>query len=125
MPIHVISQYNSKYFVVLSDELEAKKVISKMEKELGTMWTIANSLHQVKCSYPDMDEWDIEDMVLRTMLKYGVENVRGGSYNNEILSLGEITIAERNVKAIKTKYAIPIQKAVRGHMVRKRMIPYK
>jgi len=121
MPIHVISQHNNKYSVVLTEETDATVLMSNMEKELGTMWTINNSPHRVKNSYPDMDEWDIEDMVLRTMMKYGVENVRGGSYNNEILSLDEITIAERNVKAIKTKYAIPIQKVVRGHMVRKQI----
>lgn len=121
MPIHVISQYNSKYFVTLTKEADAAVVLSNMEKELGTMWTIRNSPHRVKNSYPDMDEWDIEDMVLLAMSKYGVENVRGGSYNNEMLSLDEITIAERNVKAIKTKYAIPIQKVVRGYMVRKQI----
>jgi hypothetical protein len=109
---------------MLTEETDAAVVLSNMEKELGTMWTISNSPHRVKNSYPDMDEWDIEDMVLRTMLKYGVENVRGGSYKNEKLNHDEITIAERNVKAIKTKYAIPMQKVVRGHMVRKRMISY-
>jgi len=90
-----------------------------MDKELGTMWSIMNTPHYVKASHPDMDEWDIEDMVLRTMLKHGVENVRGGSYQDEVLSDDDRTIAERNVKALKIKYAVPIQKVVRGHMVRK------
>jgi hypothetical protein len=121
MPIHVISQYNSKYSVLLTKEVDATVVLSNMEKELGTMWTIRNSPHRVKNSYPDMDEWDIEDMVLLAMSKYGVENVRGGSYKNEKLSHDEITIAERNVKVIKTKYANKIQKVVRGYMVRKQI----
>ena len=121
MPIHVISQNNRKYSVVLTKEADAAVVLSNMEKELGTMWTIRNSPHRVKNSYPDMDEWDIEDMVLLAMSKYGVDNVRGGSYKNEKLNHDEITIAERNVKAIKTKYAIPIQKVVRGYMVRKQI----
>ena len=121
MPIHVIKQNNSKYSVVLTEESNPSKVMSNMEKELGTMWTIRNRPHHVKCSYPDMDEWDIEDMVLLAMVKYGVENVRGGSYKNEMLSRDELTIAERNVKELKTKYANKIQKVVRGHITRKRI----
>ena len=119
MPIHIIGQENCKYIVVLTDETDAKNVLSKMMKELGTLWTIANSPKCVKNSYPDMDEWDIEDMVLKTMLKHGVDNVRGGSYQDKTLSDDDRTIAERNVKAVKVKYAVPIQKVVRGHIVRK------
>lgn len=119
MPIHVIGQMNQKYIVVLTEEIDADNVISQMNKELGTMWSIMNTPYYAKASYPDMDEWDIDDMVIRTMLKHGVENVRGGSYHDETLSDTDITIAERNVKALKMKYAVPIQKVVRGYMVRK------
>ena len=119
MPVHVIGQMNQKYIVVLSEEIDADGVISRMNKELGTMWSIMNTPYYAKASYPDMDEWDIEDMVLRTMLKHGVENVRGGSYQDDVLSDTDRTIAERNVKALKMKYAVPIQKVVRGYMVRK------
>jgi len=121
MPIHVIGQSNQKYIVVLSDEKNAEKVITKMERELGTMWTINNTPYYVKATYPEKDEWEFEEMVLRTMLKYGVHNVRGGSYRNEVLSEDDTTIAERNVKAIKTRYTLPIQKVFRGHMVRKKL----
>ena len=121
MPIHVIGQSNHKYIVVLTDEKDAKKVLTKMERELGTMWTIMNTPYYVKATYPEKDEWEIEEMVLRTMLKYGVHNVRGGSYQDEVLSEDDTTIAERNVKAIKTRYTLPIQKVFRGHMVRKKL----
>jgi len=119
MPIHVIGQENCKYIVVLTDETDAKNVLSNMMKELGTLWTIANSPKYVKNSYPDMDEWEIEAMVLKTMLKHGVDNVRGGSYQDKQLSDDDRTIVERNVKAVKVKYAVPIQKVARGHIVRK------
>lgn len=118
MPIHVIGQMNKKYIVVMTKEIDADNVITRMNKELGTMWSIMNTPYYAKASYPDMDEWDIDDMVLRTMLKHGVENVRGGSYQDEALSDTDITIAERNVKALKIKYAVPIQKVMRGYIVR-------
>ena len=122
MPIHVIGQSNQKYIVVLSDEKNAEKVMRmSMFLELGTMWTINNTPYYVKATYPEKDEWEFEEMVLRTMLKYGVHNVRGGSYRNEVLSEDDTTIAERNVKAIKTRYTLPIQKVFRGHMVRKKL----
>jgi len=122
MPIHIIGQENCKYVVVLTHETDAKNVLSKMMKELGTLWTIANSPKYVKNSYPDMDEWEIEDMVLKTMLKHGVDNVRGASYQDKQLSDDDRTIAERNVKAVKVKYAVPIQKVVRGHIVRNKIM---
>jgi hypothetical protein len=120
MPIHIIGQENSKYIVVLSHETNANEVLSNMRIELGTLWTLANSPKYVKRTYPDMDEWQIEGMVLNTMLRHGVDNVRGGSYQDEKLSDDDRIIVERNVKAIKVKYAIPIQRIARGHIVRKR-----
>jgi hypothetical protein len=119
MPIYVIGQENSKYIVVLSHETDAINVLSKMTKELGTLWTIANSPKYVKQTYLDMNEWEIEDMVLKTMLKHGIDNVRGGSYQDRKLSNDDRTIAERNVKALMVKYALTIQKVARGHITRK------
>lgn len=118
MPIHVLGQTDNKYTVVLSNETDGKVLLNKMNRELGTLWTIMNQPYYVKSSYLDKDEWDIEDTVLKTMVKYGVENVRGGSYQTRILSDNDKTIADRHIREIKTKYAIPIQKVVRGHLVR-------
>ena len=119
MPIHVLGQTDNKYTVVLSNETDGKVLLNKMNRELGTLWTIMNQPYYVKLSYLDKDEWDIEDTVLKTMVKYGVENVRGGSYQTRILSENDKTIVDRHIREIKTKYAVPIQKVVRGHFVRR------
>ena len=119
MPIHVLGQTDNKYMVVLSNETDGKVLLNKMNRELGTLWTIMNQPYYVKWSYLDKDEWDIEDTVLKTMVKYGVENVRGGSYQTRILSENDKTIVDRHIREIKTKYAVPIQKVVRGHFVRR------
>ncbi len=73
MPIHVLGQTDNKYKVVLSNETDGKVLLNKMNRELGTLWTIMNQPYYVKWSYLDKDEWDIEDTVLKTMVKYGVE----------------------------------------------------
>lgn len=118
MPIHVLGQTNNKYIVVQSNETDGKVILNKMNRELGTLWTIMNQPYCVKFSYPDKDEWDIEDTVMKTMVKYGVENVRGGSYQDKEMSKDDKIIADRHVREIKTKYVVPIQKVARGHLVR-------
>jgi len=119
MPIHVIGQTNGTYTVVVSDLQDGTKVLENMKQTLGSFWTIKNDPYYVKTSYESQDEWDIEDTVLRTMVKYGVSKVRGGSYQDLELSEDDRIIAERNVKEMKMRYSTLIQKVVRGYLVRK------
>ena len=102
MPIHIIGQLNNKYSVVLSNEIDAEKVLSKMKTEKGSWWTIWNEPYYVSETHRYMDEWMLEDMVIKTMVKYGIDNVRGGAYSNDILSDDDKIILERNTKAIVT-----------------------
>lgn len=118
MPIYVIGQMNNKYTVILSNEMDEKIVLNKISRELGTLWMIANQPYYVKSFYPEKDEWDYQDMVLKTMARYGVENVRGGPYQERELSVDDKTIVDRHVREIKLKYVVPIQKVVRGHIAR-------
>ena len=114
----MIGQMNKKYTVILSNEMDERIVLNKMSRELGTLWMITNQPYYVKSFYPEKDEWDYQDMVLKTMARYGVENVRGGPYQERELSDDDKTIVDRHVREIKLKNVVPIQKVVRGHIVR-------
>ena len=100
MPIYVIGQTNNKYIVVLSNETDGNVVLQKMIRELGTLWTILNRPYYIEESYPDKDEWEYEDMVLQTMAKYGIDNVRGGSYQDNELSDVDMMIVNRQVREL-------------------------
>ena len=118
MPIYVIQLEKNKKYVYCTDVVDSDAAIKKVIRDFDSLWIVKYTPQHVVEFYPDGDEWDYENVVLNTMAKYGIDNVRGGSYNQCDLSEDDTTIAKRNTQFIKSKHAIIVQKMYRGHKCR-------
>jgi len=118
MPIYVIQLEKNKKYVYYSDMVDGDAAMKKVIMDFDSLWIVKYTPQHIAEFYPDGDEWDYEDAVLNAMTKYGIDNVRGGSYNKCDLSEDDVTIAKRNTQFIKTKHATMVQKIFRGHKCR-------
>jgi hypothetical protein len=118
MPIYVFQLHDNKKYVYCTDVTDIDVAMKKVIDDFDSMWIVKYNPQRVVEFYPDCDEWDYENAVLNAMAKYGIDNVRGGSYKQCDLSEDDMTIAKRHTQFIKTKHAIMVQKIFRGYKCR-------
>ena len=98
--MNILKLENGNYFIYLSSDEDEAMIYKKYENEL-------TYLQKTKPLYFENRVFDVEDQknvnayVRNYMLLYGMDNVRGGDYLDEILS--ENTIKELNITFEKTK----------------------
>ena len=86
--IYVIKCKNDKYYVGRTKYLD-----ERVEDHLtgqGSTWTKMNKPIKLLRVIKDCDKYDEDKYVLMYMEKYGVNNVRGGSYSQIKLSEGQM-----------------------------------
>jgi hypothetical protein len=100
MKIYVLKCENNKYYVGRTKNIE-KRVIQHFTLD-GSKWTKKYKPIEIINQY-DGDEFDEEKYTLLTMDKYGIENVRGGSYCKMKLSKYDIDKIQQTIYSIMDK----------------------
>ncbi len=96
--VYILQLANAKWYVGVSENVK-RRIQSHMSGE-GCEWT---RIHKpIKCIlHKKGSEFDEEVTTLEYMAKYGIDNVRGGSYANNKLSESQRIVAAQQVHSIK------------------------
>jgi hypothetical protein len=96
MYIYVLRLTDNKYYVgrthYLIDRLEAHIIGN------GSEWTRKYKVQRLIKSYETNDMYDEDKETKRCMSRYGIENVRGGSYSKIKVSEEEIKRLRREIR---------------------------
>jgi hypothetical protein len=96
--IYTLQLEGGKYYVGKSKNISNR--ILQHFSELGSSWTKSYKPIKVLSQIPSTDPFDEEKYTLLTMDKYGIDNVRGGSYCRLILSKHEMEKAQQIIYSI-------------------------
>jgi hypothetical protein len=95
--IYVIKCENNKYYVGRSNSF-AKRYDMHLSGK-GAYWTRIHKPIKVIERIDNADKYDEDKYVWKYMDKYGIDNVRGGSYSQVILSENSRKCAERHIQS--------------------------
>ena len=100
MKIYILKCENDKYYVGRTTNKECR-IIQHFTSN-GSKWTKKYKPIEIINEY-NGDEFDEEKYTLITMEKYGIENVRGGSYCKVKLNKNDIEKAQQTIYSIMDK----------------------
>lgn len=94
--VYVFGCTNNKFYVGKSNNPD-ERLREHMDKLGGSMWTRTYRPQKViECREND---WGLEDTVTKQyMATYGIDNVRGGSYCQMVLSKYQVLLIDREIK---------------------------
>ena len=93
--IYVIKLKNNKYYVGQSQNVNQR--IKQHERGEGSVWTQKHKPVEVMEVRKNVSAFDEDKITKEYMAKYGVENVRGGSYSQIQLSDKQEEIVTREI----------------------------
>ena len=100
------------YTILLS---QGKYYIGKTTNQLFTInmiqeneWTAKYNMIELLEFIPDCDDYDEDKYIIKYMDKYGINNVRGGSFASVILNDSTIEHLTRMSRKINTSYLLDI-----------------
>jgi hypothetical protein len=96
--IYTLQLENGKYYVGKSKNISNR--ILQHFSDQGSSWTKAYKPVKVLSQIPSTDAFDEEKYTLLAMDRYGIDNVRGGSYCKLILSKHEMEKAQQIIYSI-------------------------
>ena len=99
--IYVLKLKNNKYYVGKSTNPSTR--LEDHFSEFGSAWTKKYkpiTIHEIK---PDCDDDDENKITLQHMKKYGIDNVRGGSFCQLNLPQNEIDVINKMIKGSSDK----------------------
>jgi hypothetical protein len=96
--LYVILLENDKYFIYCTDSTEDTKII--IECIFMFPFTKTYKPKQIIETLYHIDEFDVDKMVKKYMAQYGINNVRGGSYQNEKLTYLQDTILKQELEYV-------------------------
>jgi predicted GIY-YIG superfamily endonuclease len=82
--IYILELADNKYYVGKTKDLD--KRYQQHLSGVGSKWTEKHLPIRILTSYPNRDSFDEDAYTKRYMAKYGIDNVRGGSYCQVYLS---------------------------------------
>lgn len=97
--IYTLLLENNKVYVGKSKE-EEQRILSHFNGT-GSKWTKQHKPIQILSKIISNDEFEEEKQTLLAMDKYGIENVRGGSYCTLILTSNDIKKAQEQIRSMK------------------------
>ena len=82
--IYILKLVEGKYYVGKT----TKSVETRFKQHLAgsSIWTTKYKPISIEETHYDCDVYDEDPYTIRTMAKYGIDNVRGGKYSNSILT---------------------------------------
>ena len=91
--IYVLKCKNNKYFIGRTSKEEFS--LENYFNSLGNRWTFLNEPIELLELIRNCDKFDEDKYTLKYMDKYGIDNVRGGSWNKENLNDDEKEIIKK------------------------------
>ena len=79
MWIYVLKLNRNKYYVGKTSNPKFR--LKDHFREIGSSWTRKYKPLQIQELIPDCDDYDEDKWTIKYMKKYGIDNVRGGSFN--------------------------------------------
>ena len=95
--IYILNLAQNKFYVGKTDKPKFR--LDSHFKNGGCEWTKKYKPIQILGLFPDCDDFDEDKYTLKYMSKYGVDNVRGGSFCQTILSIENINTIERMISS--------------------------
>ena len=102
MNLYILKCKNGKYYVGTTKLDVTKRLVQHM-KGRGAAWTKKHKQIWVEKEIENCDAYDEDKWTKIYMDKYGIKNVRGGSYAQMELSSGTINLLEREVNHANNK----------------------
>ena len=99
--IYVLQCENNKYYVGRTNNLEQR--IDNHFNNFGSYWTIRYKPIKILKMYHNCDEYDEDKYTLKYMKKYGIDNVRGGSFVRLTLSKYEKKFLIKMIRSSENK----------------------
>lgn len=93
--IYVLNLVQNKFYIGKTDKPKFR--LDSHFKNGGCAWTKKYKPIQILGLFPDCDDFDEDKYTLKYMSKYGVDNVRGGSFCQTTLSRENINTIERMI----------------------------
>jgi hypothetical protein len=90
--VHILRLEHGKYYVKRSNAYSVGAKSYSCENEDGFEWMKTHRLLYVERTILDCDEYDEDKFVIVYMDKYGIDNVRGGSFSSPELSREEYSV---------------------------------
>ena len=85
--VYALALKGGKYYIGKSNNLEVR--LGQHNVGGGSVWTTKYKPIKVVETNPLGDNYDEDKLTLKYMRKYGIENVRGGSFCREVLSVSD------------------------------------
>ncbi|EQD41109.1 hypothetical protein B1A_16209 [mine drainage metagenome] len=93
----------NKYYVGRCYTNRLTTRIQEHKNNKGAAWTTKYPVQKILLSFPSNDPLDEEMMVLKQMRKYGINNVRGGSFSNINLTFSQKSVLQTQLYGINGK----------------------
>jgi len=99
--IYALKLQNNKYYIGKTNNPKFR--IENHFNSSGSQWTRIYKPLEVIELISDCDEFDEDKITIKYMSKYGIENVRGGSFCQINLDVSSITILNKMINSSKDK----------------------
>jgi len=87
--IYILHLESDKFYIGKSDNPDCR--INSHFGNCGSVWTSKYKPLKIVEKIPDCDNFDEDKYTLKYMEKYGIENVRGGSFCSVVLDSSDLT----------------------------------
>lgn len=94
--IYILKLKNNKYYIGKSNNVE--KRYNDHVNGIGSTWTTLNKPIKIIKTIPNCNNFDEDKYTKEYMSKYGINNVRGGTYTKEILDNNTIKLLETEIR---------------------------
>jgi len=101
MWIYILKLNNNKYYV--GKTTNPKFRLETHFKNNGSTWTRKYKPQQIQELIPDCDDYDEDKWTIKYMKKYGIDNVRGGSFNTLKLDKSKISVIKHMITSSEDK----------------------
>jgi hypothetical protein len=97
--IYVLKCTKDKYYVGKTNDIKSRLELHSIGK--GSVWTSRYKPIEVIKIIEDCDDYDEDKYTLIYMNKYGIDNVRGGSFSSLVLSKEEQLVLTKMINSSK------------------------
>ncbi len=97
--VYILKLENDKYYIGKTNDI--KKRLKEHISQKASNWTTKHKIISVEKIIENVDSFDEDKYVKEYMSKYGIDNVRGGSYTTEKLDYEQKKLLQKEIKSAK------------------------